>query len=239
MAEAQKVAVVVGVGPALGGAVARRFAREGFAIGLVARTDDALRPLEKEIVASGGIAKGVLADATDPASIAAAFAKLRATLGSVDVLVYNAGAFQMGNVLDVSPAEFERCWKANCFGGFLSAREVLTPMIERGRGTILFTGATASLRGGARFSCLAVGKFGLRALAQSLAREVGPLGVHVAHIIIDGQIDTPRIREMNPNREDHTMLSTDALSETYWQLHAQHPTAWTFELDVRPSVEKF
>jgi NAD(P)-dependent dehydrogenase (short-subunit alcohol dehydrogenase family) len=112
-------------------------------------------------------------------------------------------------------------------------------MVERGRGTILLTGATGSWRGGARFSCLAVGKFGLRALAQSLAREFGPRGIHVAHIIVDGQIDTPRLRAMAPNREKHTLLAPDAIAETYWHLHIQDATVWTLELDVRPSVERF
>lgn len=112
-------------------------------------------------------------------------------------------------------------------------------MVEAGRGTVLLTGATAAMRGGARFSALAVGKFGLRALAQSMAREFGPQGVHVAHVVIDGQIGTPRVREMFPGREDHTMLAPDAIAETYWQLYQQHPTAWTLELDLRPSVESF
>jgi NAD(P)-dependent dehydrogenase (short-subunit alcohol dehydrogenase family) len=112
-------------------------------------------------------------------------------------------------------------------------------MLERGRGTIILTGATASLRGSARFSALAVGKFGLRALAQSMAREFGPQGIHVSHVIIDGQIDTPSIRETMPDREEHTMLSPDAIAEAYWQLHVQDPTAWTLELDLRPAVERF
>jgi NAD(P)-dependent dehydrogenase (short-subunit alcohol dehydrogenase family) len=112
-------------------------------------------------------------------------------------------------------------------------------MVEVGRGTVLLTGATASLRGSARFSALAVGKFGLRALAQSMAREFGPQGVHVAHVIIDGQINTPRMREMSPDREEHTMLSPEAIAEIYWQLYSQDPTAWTLELDLRPAVETF
>src|SRR3712207_37580 len=112
-------------------------------------------------------------------------------------------------------------------------------MIENGQGTIVFTGATASLRGSARFSCLAVGKFGLRALAQSMAREFGPQGIHVAHVIIDGQINTPRVREMNPDREEHSMLSPKSIAETYWQLHVQERTAWTLGLDLRPSVERY
>jgi len=124
-------------------------------------------------------------------------------------------------------------------GAFYTAREVLPAMVDAGRGTILLTGASAALRGKARFSALAVGKFGLRALAQSMAREFGPQGIHVSHVIIDGQINTPRIKEMSPDREEHTLLSPDAIAETYWQLHSQDRTAWTLELDLRPSVESF
>jgi len=124
-------------------------------------------------------------------------------------------------------------------GAFYAAREVLPAMVEAGHGTILLTGASAAMRGKARFSALAVGKFGLRALAQSMAREFGPQGIHVSHVIVDGQINTPRIREMSPDREEHTLLSPDAIAGTYWQLHSQDPTAWTLELDLRPSVESF
>ena len=239
MASARRVAMVVGVGPALGGAIARRFAREGFALGLMARSEAAVRPIETDIVAGGGQALGVLGDATDARDVDQGFRRITESLGSIDVLVYNAGAFQMGGVVDVTAEQFEHSWKANCFGGFLSAQKVLPDMLAREKGTLLFTGATASLRGAARFSCLAVGKFGLRALAQSLAREVGPRGVHVAHVIVDGQIDTPRMRAAAPGREKSTLLSPEALAETYWHLHAQDPSAWTQEIDVRPASEKF
>jgi NAD(P)-dependent dehydrogenase (short-subunit alcohol dehydrogenase family) len=145
----------------------------------------------------------------------------------------------MGGILELPPEDFDRCWKANCAGAFYGAQSVLPAMLQRGRGTIILTGATASLRGSARFSALAVGKFGLRALAQSMAREFGPQGVHVAHAIIDGQINTPRVREMSADREEHTMLSPNAIAEAYWQLHVQDSTAWTLELDLRPAVERF
>jgi NAD(P)-dependent dehydrogenase (short-subunit alcohol dehydrogenase family) len=145
----------------------------------------------------------------------------------------------MGAVMDVSPEDFESCWRANCMGGFLTARAVVPSMLAAKRGTVIFTGATASLRGSARFSALAVGKFGLRALAQSMARELGPQGIHVAHAIIDGQIDTPRAREMFPGRDVSTYLAPAAIAEAYWQLHLQDPTVWTQELDLRPSGEKF
>jgi len=235
----QNVAAVVGVGPGLGAAVARRFARGGFAVGLMARGAEKLTPVQKDIERAGGVALSIPADATDPDSVAAAFAQLRQQLGDPDVFVYNAGAFEMSGVLDISPEQFEQCWRANCFGGFLGAKEVLPPMLARHRGTIIFTGATASLRGSARFACLAVGKFGLRALAQSLAREFGRDGIHVAHVVIDGMIDTPRIRSLAPDRDANVLLSPEAVAEAYWQLHAQDRSAWSLEVDLRPAVEKF
>jgi NAD(P)-dependent dehydrogenase (short-subunit alcohol dehydrogenase family) len=234
-----KVAAVLGVGPGLGSAVARRFAREGFSVALMARREESVSGVRREIEEGGGKALPVSTDATDPASVAAAFGRVRGELGDPGVFVYNAGAFQVGGILDLSPEKFDECFRTNCAGAFYAARHVLPAMVEGGGGTVLLTGATAALRGGARFSALAVGKFGLRALAQSMAREFGPQGVHVAHIVIDGQINTPRMREVSGGREDHTMLSPDAIAETYWHLHAQHPTAWTLELDLRPSVERF
>jgi NAD(P)-dependent dehydrogenase (short-subunit alcohol dehydrogenase family) len=235
----QKVAAVVGVGPGLGAAVARRFASGGFAVGLLARSAEKLTPVQKDIKQAGGIALSIPADATDPDSVAAAFAQLRQQFGDPEVFVYNASAFEMSGVLDISPEQFEQCWRANCFGGFLGAKEVLPSMLARQRGTIIFTGATASMRGSARFACLAVGKSGLRALAQSLAREFGPEGIHVAHVVIDGMIDTARVRSLAPDRDANALLSPEAIAEVYWQLHTQDRTAWSLELDLRPAVEKF
>lgn len=234
-----KIAVVVGVGPGLGAAVARRFAREGFAVGLMARGAEKLVPVQKEIEVQGGKALSLSTDATDPASVASSFGHVREQLGNPNVLVYNAGSFQPAGILDVSPEDFVQHWKANCYGGFLTAQQVLPAMVKQGAGTILLTGATASVRGSARFACLAVGKFGLRALAQSLAREFGPQGIHVAHVIIDGVIDTPRVRAMMPNRETATLMAPDAIADAYWHLHTQHPSSWGLEVDLRPSVEKF
>jgi len=227
------------VGPGLGAAVARRFAREGFAVALMARREESVAGVRERIEESGGTAISIATDATDPASVAAAFGRVRGELGDPEVFVYNAGAFQMGGILDLSPKKFDECFKANCAGAFYAAQQALPAMVEAGRGTVLLTGATAALRGSARFSALAVGKFGLRALAQSMAREFGPQGIHVAHVVIDGQIDTPRLREMSPDREDHTVLAPDAIAEAYWQLHSQDRTAWTLELDLRPAVETF
>ncbi|HET7588121.1 MAG TPA: SDR family NAD(P)-dependent oxidoreductase [Gammaproteobacteria bacterium] len=231
------VIAVVGVGPALGSAVARRFAGAGFGVALMARGTGTTGPLAEEL---GGSAAAFSMDATDPEAVEHAFADAAEHFGAPpSVLVYNAGRFAVGQVAEIRPDEFERCWRINCMGGFLAAKAALGPMLEAGRGTIIFTGATASLRGGKGFANLAVGKFGLRALAQSLAREVGPQGVHVAHAIVDGQIDTPSIRERQPERETHTLLSPDAIADTYFALHVQDRTAWTLELDLRPAVESF
>jgi NAD(P)-dependent dehydrogenase (short-subunit alcohol dehydrogenase family) len=234
-----RVAAVLGVGPGLGAEVARRFAREGFAVALMARNEDGLSAVRQEIEGEGGTALSIPADAADPPSVEVAFGRVRDEIGAPEVFVYNAGAFQMGGILEIDPRRFDECFKINCAGAFYAARQVLPAMVEAGRGTILLTGATASLRGSARFSALAVGKFGLRALAQSMAREFGPQGIHVAHVIIDGQINTPRMREMAPDREEHTMLLPESIAETYWRLYVQDRTAWTLELDLRPSVESF
>ncbi|MEO6576470.1 MAG: SDR family NAD(P)-dependent oxidoreductase [Polyangiaceae bacterium] len=235
----RKVAVVLGVGPGLGAAVARRFARGGYALGLMARGTETLAATEAEIERAGGTAISVAVDATDATSVSAGFERVREQLGAPEVLVYNAAGFQMGGILDLTPAMFEDSWRLNCMGAFLAAQIVVPPMRKKAKGTILFTGATASLRGSARFSAFAVGKFGLRALAQSIARELGPEGIHVAHVVIDGQINTPRFRASAPTRPVETALSPDAIAETYWQLHAQDRTAWTFELDLRPAFESF
>ncbi len=234
-----KVAAVLGVGPGLGAAVARRFAREGFSVGLMARGEASLAATREKVEGSGGTALAVAADATDAASVASAFDRVREKLGEPAVFVYNAGAFQMGGILELSPEQFDGCFRANCSGAFYGAQQVLPAMVERGRGTIILTGATAALRGAASFAALATGKFGLRALAQSMAREFGPQGIHVAHVVIDGQINTPRLREAQPDRGESTTLSPESIAETYWQLHAQDPTAWTLELDLRPALESF
>ena len=233
------LAAILGVGPGLGAAIARRFAREGYAVALMARNKESVAGAREEIEGEGATALAVTADATDPSSVEAAFERVRREIGDPGVFVYNAGAFQMGGILEIPPEKFDECFKANCAGAFYAAQQVLPAMVEAGRGTVLLTGATASLRGSARFSALAVGKFGLRALAQSMAREFGPQGIHVAHVIVDGQINTPRVRERFRDREGYTMLSPDAIAETYWQLHSQNRTAWTLELDLRPAVESF
>ena len=234
-----KVMVILGAGPGLGAAIARRFAREGFAVALMARRKENLSAIRQEIEDANGTGMTVEADATDAESVAQAFDRVREGLGDPEVFTYNAGTFQMGSILDLIPEQFDNCFRANCSGAFYGAQQVLPAMMEKGSGTIILTGATASLRGSANFAALATGKFGLRALAQSMAREFGPQGIHVAHVVIDGQIDTPQLRESQPDREESTTLSPDAIADIYWELHTQDPRAWTLELDLRPAVEKF
>lgn len=233
------VAAIVGAGPGLGAAVARRFARQGYTVALVARTHRKMEEIKKGIEHAGGSAFSFSADVTREKELESAFHEITEKAGSIGVLVYNAGDFKMESILNIKPEEFKRSWEINCLGAFLCAKFVLPSMIEEKEGTIIFTGATASKRGSAMFSRLAVGKFGLRALAQSMAREFGPSGIHVAHVIIDGHIATPYYLESQPDRDPQTLLSPESIAEQYWQLHIQDSTAWTLEIDLRPSVEKF
>jgi NAD(P)-dependent dehydrogenase (short-subunit alcohol dehydrogenase family) len=232
----EPVAVVVGVGPGLGAALARTFASEGFVVVAAARS----------IAASPGVDVGndagqvvpVDCDATEPVDVERVF-DTAATLGRPEVAIFNAGAFVRGSILETDPAEFERCWRVGCFAGFLVGRAAARRMTEHGSGTILFTGATASLRGGAGFVNLASPKFGLRAVAQSMARELGPKGIHVAHVVIDGQIRSERYAHLVGERGPDSLLDPDAIAAQYLALHRQHRSAWTHEIDLRPWSEKF
>ena len=228
------VALIVGVGPGLGAALARRFAQGGLVVAVAARRAEALNDVAREV---GG--RAYACDATEEASVQQLFTAVKRDLGRPTVAIYNAGAFSPGSVLEIDPAEFERCWRALCLGGFLVGQSAAREMVEAGRGSILLTGATASLRGGARFANLAVGKFGLRALAQSMARELGPKGIHVAHIVIDGQIHSQHYAELAKERPTDGLLDPAAIAEAYWHLHMQPRSAWTLEIDLRPWVEKF
>jgi NAD(P)-dependent dehydrogenase (short-subunit alcohol dehydrogenase family) len=240
----QPTAVVIGVGPGLGWSLARRFVRAGMRAVIAARNRDPLETLiaklddgaEHERLNPADFEPHAC-DAADPADVAALFERVAAT--PAEIVVFNAGAFVPAGILDITPDTFERCWRVGCFGGFLVGQAAARLMVARGRGTIIFTGATASLRGGARFANLAVPKFGLRALAQSMARELGPQNVHVAHVIIDGQIESERYRHLADERGPDSLLSPDAIAEAYYQLHLQHRSAWTHELDLRPWSEKF
>ena len=233
----RQAAVIVGVGPGLGFALVKRFARAGMAVALAARSKDRLDQLLAREPVDG--ARAYACDATEKAAVDRLFAEVERDLGAPDVVVFNAGAFRPGGILEIDPAEFEQCWRIGCFAGFLVGQAAARRMVARGRGTILFTGATAALRGSARFANLAVPKFGLRALAQSMARELGPQGVHVAHVIIDGQIRSERYAHLEAERGPDSLLQPEAIAEMYYQLHAQPRSAWTLELDLRPWVEKF
>src|SRR5699024_887360 len=189
--------------------------------------------------AAGREAHVIGVDVTAPDSVAAAFAEVRTRLGDPSVLVYNAGRIQIAGLLDIEPEEFDSLWQTNCRGAFLAAREVLPAMRDAERGIISLTGATAAVRGGARFASFAVGKFGLRALAQSMAREFGPAGVHVAHAVIDGQIATPTNVERMPDAAAGSLLDPEAIADSYWHLHQQPRSVWTHELDLRPASETF
>lgn len=229
-----QIAVVVGVGAGLGAALGRRFAAAGMKVALAARGDKITGPLAEEIQ---GAAYAV--DVTDESDVNGLFDRVSRDLGAPDLVVFNAGAYQRTSILDATAADFERCWRVSCFGGFLVGRAAARGMAARNSGTIIFTGATAALRGGNGYLNLAVGKFGLRALAQCMARELGPQGVHIAHAVIDGQIDGPSHADRVDDIAAGKLLDPNAIAESYYQLHLQHPSAWTQEIDLRPAVETF
>ncbi|CAF0866333.1 unnamed protein product [Rotaria sordida] len=240
MASTKPVAVVIGVGPGLGAALAKRFAVGGYSVGLIARKESSLQPVQKELEQLGHTALSVTADAGNVSSLQNAFNTIRTKLGNdPEVLLYNASGFAYKSILDLKPEELQNSLNISVVGALVASQEVLPSMVKNGKGTILFTGATASLRGSAKFAGFAAAKFALRALAQSMARELGPQGIHVAHIIIDGEINTPSQVQRQPDRNIEAFLNSDAIAETYWQLHTQPRSTWTQELDLRPSVEKF
>ena len=229
MAESGSV-IVLGVGPGLGAAIARRFARAGYAVALASRHPAKLKPIVAAILAAGGKASAHACDATEESDVAGLVGVVEQDEGPLAAAIYNAGAFLRRPLLEMEPSDLESLWRVSALGGFLLAREVARHMLPRGRGTLIFTGATASLRGGAGFAAFAGGKFALRALAQSVARELGPLGIHVAHAVLDGQVGRdPGGAKIDP----------DAVAGTYLALHQQPKSAWTHEFDLRPSAERF
>jgi NAD(P)-dependent dehydrogenase (short-subunit alcohol dehydrogenase family) len=238
-ATSQGVALIVGVGPGVGAALARRFAAAGMNVAVATRDADKLAPLVAELNSLGRQANAYGCNATDEISVKNLFQKVDSDLGAPDLVVYNCEAFGPGGILETNPSAFENCWKVNCFGAFLVSRSALPSMLKRGRGTIIFTGPTGSLRGRAGFVNLAVGKSGARMLAQSMAREFSPQGIHVAHVVIDGPVLTPMNADTLEERGTDGLLHPDAVAETMYQLHLQHKTCWTHELDLRPSVEPF
>ena len=234
-----QVALIIGAGQGLGLALARCFAAAGMRTAIAARSSERLQVMCQQLAATTGRVTAYVCDATNEEDVRSMFGQLQDDLGQPALVVYNAGAYQPARVVDIDSGDFERCWRVGCLGGFLCGREAARIMLQAGRGTILFTGATASLRGGAGFANLAVGKSGLRALSQSMARELGPDNIHVAHVIIDGQIMSERYADLAGKRPPDGLLEPDAIAVNYLHLHQQHRSAWTQELDLRPWVEKF
>ena len=233
-------AVIVGVGSGLGRALALHFAGAGHAVALAARAPDKLAPLVAEIEAAGGSARSYQADATEEQAVEDLFARAEADLGPPELVVYNAGGRNNKSILDMEAAEFEMIWRSSCLGGMIVGREAAKGMVARGQGTILFTGGRSSRRALAGWAAFAAGKFGLRAVAQAMAHELSPKGVHVAHMIIEGGIDNERTRELgNEKVGPDGLLATEALAEVYYQTHLQHRSCWAFEVDLRPWSEPF
>ncbi|AQZ93910.1 SDR family oxidoreductase [Halopseudomonas phragmitis] len=238
-----QVAIVIGAGDATGGAIARRFAREGFTLCITRRQADALQPLAEQIRAEGGQAHAFGCDARREEQMVELFEHIERDIGEIAVVVFNIGANVRFGITETTERVYRKVWEMAALAGFLSGREAAKAMLPRGRGTIIFTGATASLRGGNGFAAFASAKFALRALAQSMARELGPQGIHVAHPIIDGAIDTAFIRDNFPERyalkDQAGILDPEHIAEQYWQLHCQPRDCWTHELDLRPWMETF
>jgi len=232
-------AVVVGVGPGLGASLVRKFAHAGYRVAAAARHPERLDDLIDNVVENGGLARAYECNAESESSVASLFSCAASDLGDPAVAVYNAGAFVPNSILDTTSEEFQRCWSIGCLGGFHVGQAAARRMVPHGAGTIIFTGATAAHRGGARFHNLAVPKFGLRALAQSMARELGPEGIHVAHVVIDGLILSEKHGDAAAERGEDALLHPDSIADSYVMLHNQDKTAWTLEMDLRPWVERF
>ena len=227
-ANKKPVCVVCGIGPQNGASFARRFSREGYAVALLSRKTAYSSELAKEL----GDAKAYACDVSDPNAVEAAFASIRSDLGPVEVLVFNAGSGSWGNIEKISAADFERAWRITALGAFLTSKQVIEPMIESGSGSIVFVGATASLRGKPFTTAFAPAKAAQRSLAQAMARHLGPKGIHVSLIIIDGQIGKPEGDEIKT-------LDPDDIADAAYYLTQQNSSAWTFELDLRPHVENW
>jgi len=239
----RKAVLVVGAGDATGGAIARRFAREGLVACVTRRSADKLAPLVAEIQGEGGEAHGFASDARKELEVETLVAHIEHEIAPIEVAVFNIGANVRFGIAETTERVYRKVWEMGALAGFLMGREVAKAMVPRGRGTIIFTGATASVRGSAGFAAFAGAKHALRALAQSMARELGPKGLHVAHVVIDGAIDTRFIAENFPDRyalkEQGGILDPEAIADNYWNLHCQDKSAWTHELDLRPWLESW
>ncbi|WP_460318538.1 SDR family oxidoreductase [Pseudomonas ogarae] len=239
----KKVVLVVGAGDATGGAIAKRFAQEGFVACVTRRSADKLEPLVGGIRAHGGEAHGFACDARKEDDVIALIEQIENQIGPIEAFVFNIGANVPCSILEETARKYFKIWEMACFSGFLNAREVAKRMVKRQRGTILFTGATAGLRGASGFAAFAGAKHGIRALAQSMARELGPMNIHVAHVVVDGAIDTDFIRDNFPEKyatkDQDGILNPEHIADNYWYLHSQPRDAWTFELDLRPWSERW
>lgn len=238
-----KTILVVGAGDATGGAIAKRFAREGYVACVARRNAEKLVPLVAEIEAAGGSARAFGCDARVEEQVVELFATIEREVGPLHAVVFNIGANVQFSITETTERVYRKVWEMAALAGFLTGREAAKVMLPRDQGTIIFTGATASLRGRANFSAFASAKFALRALAQSMARELGPKGIHVAHPIIDGAIDTAFIRDTFPQlyqlKDQDGILNPDHIADTYWQIHCQPRDCWVHELDLRPWSETF
>lgn len=242
MTNKKPVALIIGAGDATGSAVAEKFAREGFYSCLVRRNGDKLVPLVTKIQQAGGQAQGFAVDARNEKEVHDLVEEIETTIGAIEVFVFNIGANVPSSILTETAQKYFKIWEMSCFSAFLTGREVAKRMVERKQGTMIFTGATASVRGANAYAAFAGGKHALRALAQSMARELGPQGIHVAHSIIDGAIDTGFAREMLGEeyaalKEADGVLNPESIADSYWFLHCQPRDAWTHELDLRPHIE--
>ncbi|KWR76661.1 SDR family oxidoreductase [Cupriavidus sp. IDO] len=237
----KKAILVVGAGDSTGGAIARRFAREGYIACVTRRNADKLAPLVAQIEAEGGVAHAFGSDARKEEDMTALIQEIESKIAPIEIAVFNIGANVRFDILDTTARVYFKVWEMACFAGFLMGRETARVMVPRGRGSIFFTGATASLRGRAGYAAFAGAKHGLRALAQSMAKELGPKGIHVAHPVVDGAIDTEFIRENFPERyalkDRDGILNPEHIADAYWMLHQQPRDAWTHELDLRPWLE--
>src|SRR5579872_7110858 len=246
MGDRAKVAILVGAGDAIGAAVARRFALGGYHVCIGRRDAAKSQALIAELAAKGATVSAHSVDARRETEVQALFKKIEDEIGDIEVSLFNAGSNVNKPLVETGSELFLKAWQLACLGGFLVGREAAKYMTAHGRGTILFTGATASLRGGKGFAAFSSAKFGLRALAQSMARELGPKNIHVAHLIIDAAVDSPAIHQrMKARGVDASTLAPDSMTKTgsiadaYWYLHQQSRDAWTHELDLRPAVEKW
>ncbi len=236
-ASEKKVAAVVGVGSGLGAALAHRFAA-GYKVALIARSAAVTEPVAEAIRAKGGVAVPLQSDATIEEQVSATYEKIRRELGPIEILIYNGGRRPMGRLMETTPEVFEQTWRLHTFGAFLWARQVVPEMLSRG-GAILITGATAGVRPWPNSAAFAPAKFAVRGLAQVMARDLHPQGIHVAYVNVDGGIDMPPLRKLRPDAKDEDLLKPSAIADAFWYLAHQDPSAWTHELDVRPFKEKF